>query len=582
MNKDSTSCAINDDDNESPCLEQYLQPEILRYIFSFIGRYEYRFIAAVSKTFRTLYIKQHRTKLTNDTLAGLSLYHAKAYYEDMSNHSLSKKWFVYYDGDDLNGFRKVVVGSVPTCKHSDVILFITRHAIMNGRVDVVEWLLSFDETKFRQLERTFAFELAAEMGQMDCLKCLYTKDMITGNVINKAAKGGNLQILKFLCTNYSGANEAFLLKDACEYACEGGNIECLQYLHGKGARWDGRCYVEAAKRGHLECIMYLYENHCTSVIGIHNHAKDIMEVAAKNSFECFRYLDDHNFSWDNHEMECFKAAARGGNIECLRYMYNINHPDFAGGQLYTYSLTWAAVEPGSLECLQFLHKKGCRLDDRTTIAASISGSVECLRYLHDNGCQLDHKLCREAIKAGSIECLRYLHEHGIKCFDWLYSDVISLQQKFPKRIVPFFLYLSKTAKTLPTPEAVEWANDNNMISLLQWKKPRTYAQFCFMRAIEDGFLDIYEESWKYDTRYCRKAAERGNLSVLQELLEHGFVAPKNIFEKAARNGHIKCLKFLHQNGFRLTRHAMDAAIRNDHLDCIIYCTEQGVQPSSRK
>lgn len=336
----------------------------------------------------------------------------------------------------------------------------------------------------------------------------------------------------------------------------------------------------AGKRGHLECIMYLYDNHCTSVIGVVDRAKYIMEVAAENSFECFRYLNDHNFPWDD-EMEFFKAAARGGNIECLRYMYNINRPDFAGGQLYTYSLTWAAAESGSLECLQFLHKKGCRLDDGTAIAASISGSIECLRYLHENGCQLDHKECRNAVEAGSIECLRYLHENGCKRKEILYYDTMSLRQKFPKLIVHFFLYLSKTAKIQPPPHVVKWANDNKMMSLLQWKKPRTHAQKLFLRAVEDGTLDTYEESWKYDTRYCRKAAERGNLNVLQELLEHGFVAPKNICEKAARNGHIKCLKFLHQNGFRLTRHAMDAAIRNDHLDCIIYCTEQGVQPSSR-
>lgn len=241
MIKDCTSCATNTDDNESesPCLENYLQPEILRYIFSFVGRYEYRFIAAVSKTFRTLYIKQHRTKLTYDSLAGLSVNHAKAYYEDMRTPSLYK-WFVYYDDYDMNGIRKVAVGNLPVDNEIDNILFITRHAIMNGRVDTVEWLLSLTEISFGQSKRTYAFELAAEMGQMDCLRCLYTEDMITGNAINKAAKGGNLQILKFLCTNYSGDDEAFLLKDACEYACEGGNLECLQFLRGKGARWNGR------------------------------------------------------------------------------------------------------------------------------------------------------------------------------------------------------------------------------------------------------------------------------------------------------------------------------------------------------
>ena len=86
-------------------------------------------------------------------------------------------------------------------------------------------------------------------------------------------------------------------------------------------------------------------------------------------------------------------------------------------------------------------------------------------------------------------------ENGCKCNEILYYDAMSLRQNFPKLIVSFFVYLSKTGKTQPPSHVIEWArNDNNMISLLQWKKPRTCAQFCFMRAVEDGFLDIYEES----------------------------------------------------------------------------------------
>ena len=49
---------------------------------------------------------------------------------------------------------------------------------------------------------------------------------------------------------------------SCAAAAEGGQLECLKYLHENGCAWDESTCEAAAEGGHLECLKYLHENGC--------------------------------------------------------------------------------------------------------------------------------------------------------------------------------------------------------------------------------------------------------------------------------------------------------------------------------
>lgn len=437
----------NADRLSNQSLEKYLQPEIVRLIFTFVGGYDYRFIAVVSKTFRTLYSKEFPAKVTSVTLAGLSIHHAKVFYDEYNEDMFPRKRV--HDDE-----RKV-------------IKFMMEEAILIGNLDVLKFLVSWEKINVTEMERALAFKFSVGCGRMDCLQFLFTRGVVVhSNVINNAARNGQLHILKFLCQKYSKGYKVL----TCESASEGGHIKCLQYLHSKGATFNGRCFVEAARGGHLDCIRYLYENDCTWEIGGQGRADYIMRVAANNSFECFQYLNENQCPW--YTWGCFKAAASGGNDECLQYIYNIIRPNFMENRSFHYDLMSEAAGSGRLECLKFLHEKGCGWNIHASRRASSSKSVECLRYLHDNGCPMDQVCCTVAIRNGSINCLRYLHKCGYTLTGKLYTDglehyLAAYGTKDAKYLIPCFQYL-KEANVETPPATVKQALDKNMSYMLQY------------------------------------------------------------------------------------------------------------------
>ena len=71
---------------------------------------------------------------------------------------------------------------------------------------------------------------------------------------------------------------------------------------------------------------------------------------------------------------------------------------------------------GHLECLKYLHEKGCPLGEETDLLGS------CQRWsprvfeicTHEKGCPWDEMTCSmAAARGGHLECLKYAHEQGV-------------------------------------------------------------------------------------------------------------------------------------------------------------------------
>ncbi len=59
-----------------------------------------------------------------------------------------------------------------------------------------------------------------------------------------------------------------------------------------------------------------------------------------------------------------------------------------------------AAENGHLECLEYAHRNGCKLNGQTILRAALNGHLDCLEYAHKNGCNMKthvHMLLRMVI-----------------------------------------------------------------------------------------------------------------------------------------------------------------------------------------
>jgi hypothetical protein len=127
------------------------------------------------------------------------------------------------------------------------------------------------------------------------------------------------------------------------------------------------------------------------------------DAAEKGHLECLKYLHKKGCEWNYNT--CI-VAAKNGHLECLKYAYE-------NGCEWNEKVCLYAAENKHLECLRYAHENGCPWDDNACMEAAYYGHLECLKYLHENGCSWDKWTCAYAAQNGHLECLRYACEN--KC-----------------------------------------------------------------------------------------------------------------------------------------------------------------------
>jgi hypothetical protein len=74
--------------------------------------------------------------------------------------------------------------------------------------------------------------------------------------------------------------------DGCAGAAEGGQLDCLRYLHAQGCPWDEETTTNAARGGHLDCLMFAIEQDCpvedeTFVVAVKSGKQPCLEYLLK-------------------------------------------------------------------------------------------------------------------------------------------------------------------------------------------------------------------------------------------------------------------------------------------------------------
>jgi len=152
------------------------------------------------------------------------------------------------------------------------------------------------------------------------------------NTIVTAALNGNLDILK-----YCLANESPGVYACCESAAQGGQLECLKYLHEEvRAPWNANTATLAIESDNtLHILEYLVEREYDEFDG-----SACSYAVSNGKLDCLKYLHETaKAPWD---AEAVRYAHENNRSECLQYLLDKNCPlpegwRYEHGELYTLS-----------------------------------------------------------------------------------------------------------------------------------------------------------------------------------------------------------------------------------------------------
>ncbi|AJF96999.1 ankyrin repeat protein [Pandoravirus inopinatum] len=233
---------------------------------------------------------------------------------------------------------------------------------------------------------------AAHHGHLGCLDDLERRGLLcwSKSVAYTAAANGHLGVLE-----RARAAKCPWDETACQAAARSGRLNILQWLRRHGCPWDERTTYGAAFKGHIDCLQWALENGCPLT------AWTIEGAAAGGHLALLTWLDEQ---WR-------KIVAKP--IPAL-FLYDGSAvvPEPWATTPWTARLTAAAARGGHLACLAYLYERGCPWDVRTMTAAATWGHFDCLVYAHEHGCPWNAGATDGAFDAGHHQCLVYAIEHG--------------------------------------------------------------------------------------------------------------------------------------------------------------------------
>ena len=190
---------------------------------------------------------------------------------------------------------------------------------------------------------------------------------------------------------------------ACEllqHAAFHGQIQVLQLsTQYSNTFFYARVYDHAARGGQVECLKYLMN----VIDGLH---------AGASSHSWFSVLSN---------------AAEFGQLECMQLAYDNMHNHNLWPNIQEVVAKTAAG--GHLECLKFCLDKHFVVDTNTTYCAARDGHLECLQYAIKCGCPVTSNCGLAAIQRGNFQCFRCIYNSSCEIawkvlFEWLNKQQI--------------------------------------------------------------------------------------------------------------------------------------------------------------
>jgi hypothetical protein len=166
----------------------------------------------------------------------------------------------------------------------------------------------------------------------------------------------------------------------CVGVAQTNKLEFLKWAREvKHCEWDEWTIHEAADKDNLKMLKYCFSNNCPC-----DEEESYVQAAAKGHLDCLRFLFDKVNPSRETEKEAAVQAVGYGRINILKYLVEERKiPDGVKHECM-FNAAWY----GRLDCLKYLVEEAkVPLDDSRYIAyARYNERPECVNYLREKGC----------------------------------------------------------------------------------------------------------------------------------------------------------------------------------------------------
>ncbi|GFH53306.1 hypothetical protein CTEN210_09782 [Chaetoceros tenuissimus] len=578
-----------------------LPSEIMKNIFSFVGKGSYYFIGPISKDFCFNY-------LTMDVIED-NVAHKMDYLQAIDRNKITTAEAVA-SSFDLAGY---CFFKAP----ENFQIQIVEKAISEGNVEVVEMghAMGIDVKKLlpckftvREIVEMRNFEMlkfliemdfirkdclpglilaAANNNQLEVLKWLHENNLCTDGfrdiIFDGATLGGNIEIVKWTESTFKCRRPKWHSKNAVE----SDNIELVKYLNSR--TWDVSAFSIAASNGNIELLQYLFENECP-----HDNPEIYTAIANKSNhekvLEVIQWLYEHEVPWDEEtcrtliEMKNLKAlkfaisngcpwhedsleeAILSGNLEVVEYCLtngcsvgSIDDCHYAMGNedhdralrtlklLRKFSVPWseetclAAARAGNLQALKWAVSQCCPWDKEDVADyAAEHGHTDVIKWSRSQGCQWHRDFSARAASGGHLETLKYLISEGCQRGGFTFLEAMKSGNIALVEYCVGKKFSTKRTKNRLYEYAIKYFKDP--IPVLQ-------------------LLQKYEYPWHPSA--CKAAVHNGDLKLLRWLHFNGCAWDEDTWNEALENQDFDILRYIvNENGSTLKAVELKDQLRN--------------------
>jgi hypothetical protein len=310
-----------------PTLEDIPSELFIQYILPFVGRHQYRFVAAVNRNFHTAYVTAFPKKVTRFNVSTIE--HAKICFDEKKgpyHPRLCEKAAREGNLTVLKYLRSI------QCPWSN---WTCAYAAYYGHLDVIQW----------------CHKNGCEWDEYTCAN---------------AAKNGHLDVIQWCRQNGCPWDIR-----TCAYAAKNGHLDVIKWCRQNGCPWDRDTCLEAAKNGHLHVLQWCRENGCpwdkwTSYYAAENGHLDVIKWCRQNGCP-----------WDSSTCS---NAAKNGHLDVVKWCHE-------NGCRWDSDTCKNAAQNGHIDILKWCRRNGCSWDARTCEALESKGYFDVLKWSFENGCK---------------------------------------------------------------------------------------------------------------------------------------------------------------------------------------------------
>ncbi|AGO83457.1 hypothetical protein psal_cds_58 [Pandoravirus salinus] len=285
----------------------------------------------------------------------------------------------------------------------------------------------------------------------------------------------------------------------------------------------------------------------------------------------------------------FCAAAAGGHFEVLTHLARMPVCPPAPFAISPVAPAWdeascsAAAAHGHLDCLVFLHSRGCPWDAWTIAAAECGGHEACAAYARTHGCPEDHPEEHTGIGCWHRDTMRCIHEHRLLGADWHGSRYDESHSPHPDGI--FYAYHHGLHTDVVIVKMILLAHHLPLLAYVKACGMRLVAEMCTLAAHlgqVDSLAYLHENGCSWDATTMAAGIESGDMAVFAYLRDHGCPVSAAAVTSAARGANVDALAYLCQRGVGIIpAHLTTAAKASRRVACLRYLCEHGQRPDGQ-